>query len=319
MSYGGRAMALEAGKLLHDCFSVVRLYQLGIVQELPHLMHYHGVRLFGADRWNEIYSDSDSDEHSRAATRLCWRVMETANWVDDPDDKKRTYAAMESCIAYYCQRWDFKRYPVWVRDAADPKADVGIEIPFDVVVTIENTDEVPYATSIDGEACYPMVQFRLTGRIDGLHVDKDGALILQENKTGKVDNVWRRAIEMSHQPTGYCVAASAFTGEHVSRGLMIGLSLPLGKSVVDSVAYQPIERPQHMFDTWARWVYHTVELHEQYVGDVRKAPRYTHSCNRYFRPCSLLPFCTADADEQQWIMADMHTDEWSPLGEEAGE
>ena len=318
MSFGGRAMALEAGKLMHDCFSVIRLYQLGYVQDMPALMHYHGVRLFGTQRWNEIVASSalhrdDVAPHHVNARNLSWSVMSTAEWVDDPDDKKRTYAAMEASIAYYCERWDFKRYPVWVRDARDPKSDVGIEIPFDVVVEIEDTNGAPLVAG--EEVLYPMQSFRLTGRMDGLHVERDGSLILHENKTGKVDNVWRNAIQMSHQPTGYCVAASAFSGQQVSRGLMIGMAIPLARSMVDSIAYQPIERPQHALDTWTRWAYHTVALHEQYAGDVSNAPRYTHSCNRFFRTCSMLPYCTSPEDERKWIMEDMVTEEWSPLAE----
>jgi hypothetical protein len=316
MSFGGRAMALEAGKLMHDCFSVIRLYQLGYVQNLPALMHYHGVRMFGTQRWNTVVDGAvhaDAQHHTNARN-LAWNIMSTADWVDDPDDKKRTYAAMEASIAYYCERWDFKRYPVWVRDARDPKTDVGIEIPFDVVVEIEDTSAQPVAED-NGLSIYPMQSFRLTGRIDGLHVERDGSLILHENKTGKVDNVWRNAIQMSHQPTGYCVAATAFSGQQVSRGLMIGMSIPLARSMVDSIAYQPIERPQHMLDTWTQWAYHTVALHEQYVHDVSNAPRYTHSCNRFYRTCSMLPYCTSPADERKWIMEDMVTEEWSPLAE----
>jgi hypothetical protein len=40
---------------------------------------------------------------------------------------------------------------------------------------------------------------------------------------------------------------------------------------------------------------------------------FTHSCNRYFRPCSLIPFCASDREEQERIIAEMVTDEWSPL------
>ena len=37
------------------------------------------------------------------------------------------------------------------------------------------------------------------------------------------------------------------------------------------------------------------------------------SCNRYFRPCSFIPFCDADPAEQQRIVDEMGYDEWSPL------
>jgi hypothetical protein len=54
----------------------------------------------------------------------------------------------------------------------------------------------------------------------------------------------------------------------------------------------------------------------QWQNDPIGAPKYTHSCNRYFRPCSLIPFCYGDDDEQRAIMEEMVTDEWSPLNKQ---
>ena len=49
MPGGGRAMALEAGSAMHECFSVIRLIQLGHIQGqcLRAHMHYHGIRQIG--------------------------------------------------------------------------------------------------------------------------------------------------------------------------------------------------------------------------------------------------------------------------------
>jgi hypothetical protein len=43
------------------------------------------------------------------------------------------------------------------------------------------------------------------------------------------------------------------------------------------------------------------------------APRYTHSCNRYFSICQFLPFCTMNRKDQKEALAEMRTEEWSPL------
>jgi hypothetical protein len=51
----------------------------------------------------------------------------------------------------------------------------------------------------------------------------------------------------------------------------------------------------------------------QYKDNPYDAPKYTHSCNRYFRPCAFIPFCDADDEEQHTIVQEMETDEWSPL------
>jgi hypothetical protein len=58
---------------------------------------------------------------------------------------------------------------------------------------------------------------------------------------------------------------------------------------------------------------HTIQLAKLYHHDPINAPKYTHSCNRYFRPCSLIPFCYGDDDEQRQFLEEMVDDEWSPL------
>jgi len=50
-----------------------------------------------------------------------------------------------------------------------------------------------------------------------------------------------------------------------------------------------------------------------YANDPVAAPKYTHSCNRYYRPCVLIPFCYGDDDEQSRILGEMEHDAWSPL------
>ena len=62
------------------------------------------------------------------------------------------------------------RYPIWIRDASDPDTDVGIEIPFDIVVDIEyETDSDFIFTS----------KARFTGKLDGLHWNKDDLIIIE--------------------------------------------------------------------------------------------------------------------------------------------
>ncbi len=300
MYYGGRAMALEAGKLMHDCFAVVRLYQLGHVQGHTALMHHHGVRLFGDTRWQQVYAaPDDGAAHNVSARNLAWQVMATADYVDDPDDKKRTYANIESSIAYYCDRWDMQRYPVWVRDPSDPRSDVGIEIPFDIVVTIDND-----------------LRFRYIGRVDGIHTNARGTVVIHENKSAyRLDKTWRDHFRMSHQPTGYCIAASVFTGEPVNEGVIIGLQNPLPKTLVDGVMYQPFTRDKHMLEQWAVWAEHTIMLHETYAHDVHTAPTYTGSCRSYNRPCEFIPYCESDSVDKTYMLDNMHTRHWSPLVE----
>ena len=47
---------------------------------------------------------------------------------------------------------------------------------------------------------------------------------------------------------------------------------------------------------------------EQYRDKPLETPMFTHSCNRYFRPCSMIDLCTAAKDDQ-YIMFDTMVDE----------
>jgi hypothetical protein len=291
---GHRAMALEAGSAMHQCFSAIRLWQLGMVQAMPDLMRHHGVRLFGAERWDALAHCMDV-ESPRDCALEC---LSTSGFTDDDSDKRRTYSNLETSLLYYVQRWDHKRYPVWVRDVTNTMSDVGIEIPFSIVVC--DAHHTPL--------------FRYTGRVDGIHTDTSGDLIIQENKTAsRLNAAWRMSFNTSHQVTGYTVAASLFTQQPCSRGMVLGIALPLPRIMSDGLVVEPVTRTQHAKRQWIEWALHTVHEHDRWVHDPLQAPMYTHSCNRYFTPCSMIPLCAGDAEEQQLIMSEMTRDEWSPL------
>ncbi len=305
MSSGERSMPLEAGSVMHECFAVIRLLSLGYSQGKPDHMHFHGERLLGAGRWNAIMAVVNASDLSITLRNCVLECLATSNFVDHPLDTRRTMFNLETSILYYVQRWSSNRYPVWVRDNKDPEADIGVEVPFMVKVTPNN--DTP---------------FYYTGRIDGLHhtaPDSD-ELLIQENKTAsRLDNAWRASFEMSHQVTGYTVAATLFSRSNVSRALVIGLSIPVPKSAVDGLAIESTRRPDFMKQRWLDWLNYTVDIHNTYVDDIHNAPKHTHSCNRYFRSCQMIPFCVADQDEQVDILSSMTTDRWSPLDEKAGD
>lgn len=294
-----RAMALEAGTVLHQCFSAIRLWQLGVMQGHHDLMQHHGTRLFGAERWNAIYTPHPLGDEDTDLRRIALECLSTSGFTDDDGDKRRTYSNLETSLLYYCQRWDHGRYPVWVRDAADPTSDVGIEIPFAIVIEHNGT-----------------ALFRYTGRVDGIHVDRSGELLIQENKTAaRLNTAWRMAFNTSHQVTGYCVAAELFSQRNISRAMVLGVSIPLPRTVSEGLVVEPVTRDVHMKRQWLEWLIHTVHQHDTYKHMPLQAPMYTHSCNRYFSPCTFIPLCAADPEEQEAIMHEMATQEWSPLHE----
>lgn len=302
MPGGGRAMALEAGKTLHECFAALRLAQLGFVQNMPEHMDYQGLKQFGEDRWNYIRAAVNPADASITMRNMALETLNTANYVDDPFDKRRTFVNLETALLFYIQRWDAKRYPIWVSDEANPEALVGVEIPFAVHVQFPDMDPFLY-----------------TGRIDGLHVNAPGDLIVGENKTAsRLDDAWRMSFEMSHQVTGYCVTASLLSGMDVSRAQVTGLSIPLPRTMSDGLAIEQVRRYDYQKARWLDWLHYTVGVHNTYADDVVNAPKFTHSCNRYFRPCSFIPFCCGDEQEQRHIITEMVDDEWSPLHEAKG-
>ena len=308
MPGGGRALALEAGHAMHEVFALVRLVTMmsqmeerGKSREFTNqVWNFHGTRLFGIERLTHI---TDAIQAAEDPVDVCKRgaisLLDTSGFYDDPRDKRRTLSNMEECAYAYINRWRWD-HPIWVRSPDDPASDVGIEIPFDVVVDI---------TGIS------MLRFRFTGRIDGIHLDALGRLTVHDNKTSsRLGEAWTQAQMTSHQYTGYCVAASLFTQDIVKRCDVIGLAIPLPRAYdYGGFAREPMGRETYHVKRWVDWLVHTVNMTQAYSGDPYAAPKYTHSCNRYFRPCPMIPFCYADDVEQQRIITEMERDEWSPL------
>lgn len=307
MSHGGRAMALEMGSAAHEVFAAVRLWQLRRYDERPSLADYHGPRLFGGTRYEAMLSSVDWSSDDRAQSLdFCLTALETSGFYDDPSDKRRTYTNLEEACIAYIDRWDWNRMPVWVRDASDDHSDVGIELPFDVVVSfvLESGEQAEY---------------RFIGKADGLHV-RGGELYLHENKTAsRLDEAWRQSFHLNSQPTGYMLALSVWAEQSITKGEIHGLCVPLPKNYdFGGIVREPVSRQTHHFERWFDWFLHTVLLDQAYKDNPYGAPRYTHSCNRYFRPCSFIPFCDASDEEQREIVAEMYENEWSPLHEVNG-
>lgn len=313
MPGGGRSMALEAGTALHDCFAVIRLMQLSMHQGFESHTLYHGQRLFGKDRWATIVEGTRGPDKEAAIRNAALECLATAGYVDDPMDRRRTFNNLETSLLYYLQRWDFNRHPVWIRDASDPTSDIGVEIPFAIKIQ-------PYGN--EHNDTYPLQPFIYTGRIDGLHhAAKDSEeLIIQENKSAsRLDDAWRMSFDMSHQVTGYCVAGSLHANTSIRRGLVLGLALPLPRYASDGLSIVDVYRDSFMKERWLQWLEYTSNIYNAYRHNPMTAPKHTHSCNRYFRPCSMIPFCASDEQEQADMLEQMVNDEWSPLHDKAGD
>lgn len=311
---GGRAMALEAGSAMHEVFAAVRLWQLRKQLEVDNILDeqrtqlywYHGERLFGKDKFaNMLEMIREGEDDRTNCLNFCLQALYDSGFYDDPSDRRRTMSNLEEAAILYIDKYDFNRMPIWIRDINDPRSDVGIEIAFDLVIEFELELD-------DGSRVQR--QYRFVGKFDGIHT-RDGAVVIGENKTAsRLDEAWRMSFTMSSQVTGYALAASVWTGEPVSRAVVFGTQIPLPKAYdLSGIIQEHVRRESFHFARWFDWFLHTVELAERYSHNPTDAPRYTHSCNRYFRPCAFIPFCDSDDEEQKLIISEMETEEWSPL------
>lgn len=298
-----RSMALEAGALMHEVFAALRLWQLHRVQRLPRHAEAAAVRLFGrpklvqnyheqmfdSNRWRKCWDACEKQQNDRESMMiLAFEILHSGGWKDDPNDNIRTVANMEMASIVYIDEILPRvfNFPIYVADDGDPNCVVGIENVFDVVLTYDDEK-----------------QFRFIGTLDGLTYDTaKGHAVLEDNKTAsRLDAGWKASFELSHQVTGYLACAAALYGFDIYNARILGLKVKPSSRGED---VWPIytSRTGEQFQRWAFWFRHTAEVFERYKDDWEYAPRYTHSCNRYFRPCSLISFCgdTHEGRLEQW-------------------
>lgn len=307
MPGAGRAMALEAGIAAHQVFSAVRLLDLLRYQKLEDHFHVAGLRLYGQYKWERMCErlTNDEDDFRRESLAFCLQAFYDSGFYDDPRDKRRTTANIEEACIAYIDNWSWGRRPVWVENVNDPESLVGIELPLTFVIEFQRFDGLTFA-------------YNYRGRCDGLHWSstQEGAhLELGENKTAsRLDEAWRQSFVMSHQVTGYLVGTSLLCKQEITNARIHGMAIPLPRSYdFGGIVEEVVRREPHLFEAWMQWVWDTTRVYEKFKHDVDKATRFTHSCNRYFRPCSLIPYCASDDEERAQILTELVKDEWDPL------
>lgn len=295
-----RAMALEAGETMHEMFAAVRIWQLEHIQKLPAHALATAERILGMERWMLACKAAEASkgndrEHLQS---LCFEVLHSSAWYDDPNDNIRTMNNMElATIHYIDERLEYmENWPIYVEDIKKPSGLVGIEQTFDV--TLHYADKK---------------QYRYIGTIDGLvkkkHTDQ---WFLDENKTAsRLDEGFRLSFDMRHQITGYCAASTVVFGFPVFNARVTGLKIRPTNRGEDICVVEPA-RDRDSIEHWASWLRSTAQQYETFKEDFEHAPRFTHSCNRYFRPCSLLPFCVDTPEGRQEQYSQMQDADKSP-------
>jgi hypothetical protein len=307
-STSSRSMALEAGSACHDVFAAGRLFDLYhngpaiYGNSVKSQTVARAVELFGVDRAERMLSDFTEkleDERTRLL-RGCLYILESSGFYDDPSDKRRTLDNLTECCIAYLDRYEFNRNVPYVRGDF-----VGVENAFGIIV------------EWDGYKCL------FTGKIDGVHCWHNDRTVpyIEENKTSsRLGDAWEQSFDTSHQVTGYIVAASAIVGSPLDTARVRGLAIPQPRIYnSNGVSTVTVTRRDHHFQRWAEWFMHSVAVYRKFFDDPLDAPMYTHSCNRYFRPCSYIPLCASSKEEATEYLGQMEEDEWSPLHEKSGD
>jgi len=336
---GSRAMALEAGGAAHEAYAAVRLADLyfngpefyrdaDFSSDVQRIATARATTIFGEERTAGWLSALTSGEDTERATMLAaLEIFGTSGYYEDPGDRKRTIANIEEALIAYVTRYPLgKTMPIIVKNGLEgiQKSEwfVGVEIGIDMYLEITTDEPSDTEYGYNGTHINRVRRYHFVGRVDGLqYIDRTlSRIAVEENKTAsRLDDAWRLAFTISHQPTGYMLAASNLLGQLVQDAVIRGMSIPLPKTFdYGGIVNEPITRNLQNFKEWAEWVCHTMDVTAPFLDTPENAPKYTHSCNRYFRPCPLIPFCDSDYDERRAMLDEMATDEWDPLEEGNG-
>lgn len=292
-----RAMALEAGSLVHEVFAGIRIWQLYREQGLAQHAVYTGERLFPNGRFAECWIDKDDDPQNEIE-QFIFNIIHTNEFEDDPRDKFRTLSNLEETSLRFIDemRKTMDRNHVWVADENDPTAPVGIECSIAIVVD----EEFIYIGTIDGVSYQP-------------HLNSHR---LEELKTAsRLDEAFRRKFEIDHQPTGYMAMAELAYGLSINKGRVIGIKPKQTKSNEDYISFEEIRDDTKKWQ-WLQSLRFSHRIAMEHIDDPLNAPMFTHSCNRYFRPCGFVDLCAGDEEDQAYIFEGMEPAPLSPSQEE---
>jgi hypothetical protein len=291
----GRQIPLECGNALHQAFAAHRLWQLATDPQSPASVYTvckEGTRIFGAERWDELTKKLDKGDPAP----ISLEALYTSGYIDDPRDRKRTLSNMELSLLHYLTRYPHDYLPF-----VDGEF-VGVEVPVRLKLTFE-----------DG------IEFAYLGRADVILTEpKTGKLIVVDNKTSSnVGNQWETQWRTSHQLTGYCVGVSSMIRRRVMDFGVLGLQVPLPKGQeFGGYVFMEGSKTNRAVSEWAKWAYSAWQLWDQYQHVPFEAPMYTHSCYRYFRPCSFVPICDIAEDDPPVTLSELTDAPWHPLGDD---
>jgi hypothetical protein len=286
----GRALALEAGEAMHQFFAAMRCWQLHYTDRRPDHATSAGNRIFSEPRWKEIWRNvrKQHGQVNQVGT-LAVEVLRSSGFYDDPNDAIRTLSNMETAAMVYARETlqYLENWPIWVADPKHAEKPIGVEQIFDVVIEYDDSKRIRFIGTLDGILVNKLKEHRIT---------------MAENKTAsRLDRAWIESMKMRHQITGYMACGRALFEIDMWHARVYGCKIkPTYRG--EDVHIEPVRRDATAIAHWGNWVYNQVELFERYKDDWEHAERRTHSCNRFFRPCTFIPFCadTAEGRAEQY-------------------
>ena len=295
-----RAMALEAGSAMHEVFSVLNLLQVGVVQGKVDHMNYHGERLFPG-RWAGMTAKLDTTVHDKfrhdVMEDILLRCLASSDFYDDPADPYRTMSNLE--------RAAFELYNYWVTVLSDftiqtselPDEPIGVERSIDVVFT------APDAAPI-----------RFIGLADAIYQnDTTRKVTLGEYKTSsRVTDSYLESFRTRNQVTAYMLGLHADYSDYMSGNTIIIASEMPPKASKQNVQHIMVPRDEDSYADFFAACKFGMQIIEQFGDNPTDAPMFTHSCNRYFRTCSLMTLCTCTSQDRRETYDSMFTKELSP-------
>lgn len=309
---GYRQMALEAGSVMHDVFAAFNLMQIAAVQDFPDHARFHGNSLYGERRFEAVsfdkYLEIYKQNPSRALEKLAVDIIATSDFYDDEGDRNRTLANMEHAsfelAGYYLS--NLSRFPIYIEDEKDPTKTIGVEKSMDVIFTCDVMDEV---------GLIEQAFIRFIGLGDVLYQNPETKRVkLGEYKTtSTMGDGWREQFRTRHQQSGYIGALQAYFPEVADECILIGSALPVRKTSAPNMHF-PIHRDKEAVGNFLATALTALDFVAAFKDEAAiDAPMFTHSCNRYFRPCALLDLCSAQREDQQVMWEQMViSEEMSP-------
>lgn len=291
---GYRQMALEAGSLMHEVFSMLNLYQVGMVQQLPEHMNVHGTKEFSSYRWERVSQHfkpvADTSTESIMLEAAMFDLMATSSFYDDDNDRVRTLSNLEHCALELINYWlmNFRSFNIYISNVNDPTAPIGVEQSLDVVFNTSHG------------------AFRFIGLVDALYQNKDTGQIKQgEYKTtSSMNDAWRMAFDTRHQITAYNAALHAYFDNVSQDVILLGSSIPVRKTTAP-VQHFPVYRDESAVQQFLQTMVFTKFVKETFLSQPLFAPTFTHSCNRYFRPCAFIDLCSSALADQEAMLEQM--------------